>query len=141
MSQTLIQPYLFFSGRFDEALAFYQRTIGAEVVMLMRYDESPDPVPPGMLPAGWEKKVMHCTLKVGTATMMASDGCVAEGGFSGFSLSLAYASEAEARQAFAALSEGGKVEMPIGRTFWSSCFGMLTDRYGVGWMISVIPGA
>src|SRR5215475_1748793 len=101
-----IQPYLFFGGRCEEALAFYKGAIGTEVVFLMRYDEAPEPAPPGRLAAGFEKKVMHTTFRVGESTLMGSDGCDADSKFSGFSLSLSVATEAEARHAFAALSDG-----------------------------------
>lgn len=132
-----IQPYLFFNGRCEEAIEFYRSALGARLEMLMRYRESPDPPPPGMLPPGWEDKVMHASLRVGEAVVMASDGCTAEPGFSGFSLSIAPPDVAAAERAFAALAEGGKVTMPLGKTFWSPCFGMLTDRFGVNWMINV----
>ena len=142
MSQsTLIQPYLFFGGRCEEALAFYRTAIGAEIEMLMRYNESPEPMPPSMLAEGFENKVMHVSFRVGGTTLMASDGCGGsdEGKFAGFSLSISVSSEAEADRVFAALAQGGKVEMPLGKTFWSPKFGMLTDRFGLGWMVNVTP--
>ncbi|MFP5238418.1 MAG: VOC family protein [Acidobacteriota bacterium] len=133
-----IEPYLFFDGRCDEALAFYAQAIGAEVTMLMRYMDSPDAPPPGMIPPGSEEKVMHANVRVGDTTFMASDGnCRGEPDFRGFSLSLAVDDEDKAKQAFAALAEGGQVQMPLGKTFFSPCFGMLTDRFGVGWMVIV----
>lgn len=134
---TLIQPYLFFGGRCDEALDFYRTALGAEVVMLMRYKESPEPQPPGSVPPGYENKVMHATFRIGGTTLMASDGCGETPSFAGFSLSLAVPTAAEAGRAFAALADGGKVTMPLDKTFWSPSFGMLTDRFGLGWMISV----
>jgi PhnB protein len=137
MKASLVQPYLFFNGRCDEALEFYQKTIGAKVDMLMRYKESPQPVPPESIPSGFEHKVMHSTFHVGDSTLMASDGNEESPCFSGFSLSLALPTEAEANRAFSALAEGGQVTMPIGKTFWSPCFGMLKDRFGVGWMVSL----
>lgn len=137
MPGTTITPYLFFCGRCDEALAFYRTALGAEVEMLMRYDESPEPAPPGMLPPGFEKKVMHATVRVGGATLMASDGNVPTPNFSGFRLSLSLPTEAAARTAFDALAAGGTVEMPLGPTFWSPCFGMVTDRFGVEWMVTI----
>lgn len=133
----LIQPYLFFGGRCEEALAFYRTAVGAEVEMLMRYKESLDPAPPGMLAEGWENKVMHASFRIGETVLMASDGCSSEDGkFSGFSLSFTLPGEAEAQRVFAALADGGKVTMPLMKTFWSPCFGMLTDRFGMGWMIT-----
>ena len=137
MSDTLIQPYLFFGGRCEAAIEFYQRALGAKVEMLMRHQESPDPHPPGLLAPGFEEKVMHATLRIGDAVVMLSDGCDDKSTFDGFRLSLSLADEAAASRAFAALSDGGKVEMPLTRTFWSACFGMVTDRFGVGWMVTV----
>ncbi|MEO6054342.1 MAG: VOC family protein [Chthoniobacterales bacterium] len=138
MSESHIQPYLFFNGRCEEALDFYVKTLGAKVEMLMRYSDSPEPMPPGMLPEGFENKVMHATVHIGASTLMASDGCGEVRGFDGFSLSLAVKTEAEAQRAFAALSEGGEVGMPLGKTFWSPCFGMVKDRFGLGWMVNVV---
>lgn len=133
-----VQPYLFFEGRGEEALAFYVRALNAHVLMLMRNHEAPDPPPPGMLPAGSEGKVMHASFKVGNTEVMLSDGmCSGKPKFSGFSLSIAADDEAAARRMFDALAEEGKITMPIGKTFWSPCFGMVTDRYGVGWMVTV----
>ena len=133
-----IQPYLFFEGRCEEAIEFYQKALGAKVEMLMRYKDSPEPPPPGMLPPGSENKVMHAALSVGEASFMASDGhCQGRPGFQGFSLSLTAKDAAEAKHLFGALAEGGEVRMPLGKTFFSPCFGMLADRFGVGWMIIV----
>ena len=134
-----IEPYLFFNGRCDEAIEFYRKALGAEVSMLMRYKESPEPPPPGMVPAGWDNKVMHSSLRVGNANIMASDGCSEGLNFQGFSLSLAVANETEAKRVFDALSDGGQVRMPLTKTFWSPCFGMVADRFGVGWMVTVAP--
>jgi len=138
MPDTLVQPYVFFGGRCEEALEFYRTALGAEVDMLMHYKDSPEPHPPGMLPGGYENKVMHASFRVGGSTVMASDGCGEAAGFGGFSLSLAVPAEAEADRAFAALADGGTVQMPLTKTFWSPRFGMLTDRFGLGWMVSVV---
>jgi PhnB protein len=133
-----IQPYLFFDGRCEEAIAFYRKALGADVEMLLRFKDSPDPPPPGMIPPGSENKVMHASLRVDSSTLMASDGrCSGQPAFHGFSLSLTVPSEAEADRVFGALADGGSVQMPLGRTFWSPRFGMLTDRFGVGWMVGV----
>jgi PhnB protein len=106
--------------------------------MLMRYKESPEPPPPGRIPPGWENKVMHASLRIGQTVFMASDGCSAEkASFQGFSLSLSPATKEEAEKVFTALANGGQVQMPLGKTFWSPCFGMVQDRFGVCWMISV----
>jgi len=134
----IIQPYLFFNGRCEEAVKFYQKTLGAEVEMMMRFKDSPEPPPPGTVPPGYENKIMHTSFRVGQTTVMASDGCHAETPrFEGFSLSLSVPSESEADRVFAALAQGGQVKMPLAKTFWSPRFGMLADRFGVGWMISV----
>lgn len=138
MANTHIQPYLFFGGRCEEALEFYRAALGAQVEMLMRYNESPEPQPPGMLPPGFENKVMHANFRIGDSALMASDGCEEGQSFDGFSLSLAVPTEVEADRAFTALAEGGQVRMPLTKTFWSPRFGMLTDRFGLGWMISVV---
>ena len=133
-----IEPYLFFNGRCEEAIEFYKRVLGAHVTMLMRFKDSPEPPPPGMLPPGSEEKVMHASIHIGDAVMMASDGrCTGQTSFQGFALSLTAADENDAKQKFGALAEGGQVQMPLGQTFWSSCFGMVVDRYGVEWMVSV----
>jgi PhnB protein len=128
-----VQPYLFFDGRAEEAIEFYKKALGAEVTMLMRFKESPDP---GMAPPNAGDKVMHSSLRIGDTVVMASDGeCKGKANFQGFSLSLSVASEAEAERAFKALSDGGKVEMPLTKTFFSPKFGMLADRFGVTWMV------
>jgi len=137
-----VQPYLFFEGRCEEALEFYRKALGAEVTMLMRFKDSPEPPQPGMLPPGSEHKVMHASLRIGDATVMVSDG-YAQGqpSFQGFSLSITVPDEARADEMFAALADGGQVHMPLTKTFWSPRFGMLADRFGVGWMINVPPKA
>ncbi len=132
-----IEPYLFFNGRCEEAIEFYRKALGAEVDMLMRFNESPDEPPPGMIPQDWGNKVMHAALRIGGSTIMASDGCESGAKFGGFSLSVAVKTEAEADRAFDALADGGEITMPLGKTFWSPRFGMLTDRFGVGWMVIV----
>jgi PhnB protein len=137
MSNTCIIPYLMFSGRCEEAIEFYRKAIGAEVEMLMYHRDSPDPPPPGMLQPGFEDKVMHATLNIAGATLMASDGCNDTSQFSGFSLSLAFPDQQAARKAFDALAERGQVQMPLTATFWSPFFGMVTDQFGVNWMVTV----
>jgi len=133
-----IEPYLFFEGRCEEAVEFYRMALGAEVTMLMRYKDSPEPPPPGKLPPGSENKVMHASLRIGAATVMASDGFSSgQPSFRGFSLSLNVPDEARAEALFTALANGGQVQMPLSKTFWSPRFGMVTDRFGVGWMINV----
>jgi PhnB protein len=133
-----IEPYLFFNGRCEEAIGFYKKALGAEVLMLMRFKESPEPPQPGMIPPGSEEKIMHACLRIGDANVMASDGhCTGHADFQGFSLSITAPNETEAGRIFAALAEDGQVQMPLAKTFWSPCFGMVADRFGVGWMVGV----
>ena len=135
-----IQPYLFFNGSCEQALEFYRKALGAEVIMMMRFKDSPEPCDPGMVPPGSENKIMHASFRVGSTTLMASDGCATgTPGFEGFSLSISVATEADADRVFAALADGGHVRMPLAKTFWSARFGMVADRFGLGWMITVTP--
>ena len=132
-----IQPYLFFGGRCEEALEFYRKALGAELVMQTRFNEAPEKQPG--LPECFQDKIMHATLRIGNTLLMASDGmCDGKANFEGFSLSITVADEAEAERVFAALSEGGLVTMPLEKTFWAPKFGILQDRFGVGWMVSVM---
>ena len=134
------QPYLFFEGRCEEAVEFYRRALGAEVTTLMRIKDSPEPHPPGMIPPGSDNKVMHMVFRIGDTALMASDGrCSGKPNFQGFSLSLNAADDAQAERLFAALADGGQVQMPLGKTFFSSRFGMVADRFGVSWMVIVAP--
>ena len=128
-----VQPYLFFDGRCEEAVEFYKAKLGAKVEMLMRFKENPEPAanPPG---AG--EKVMHCAFRIGDTQVMASDGNSAgKPSFQGFSLSLTARDEADAKRLFAALGDGGQVQMPMAKTFFSPAFGMVADRFGVSWMV------
>jgi PhnB protein len=139
-NEPTIQPYLFFNGSCEEAIEFYRKALRAEVEMMIRFNESPEPHPPGTMPPGFENKIMHASFRIGQTTVMASDGCSADKvSFQGFSLSLTVASEKEADRVFAALAESGQVKMPLTKTFWSPRFGMLEDRFGIGWMINVAP--
>lgn len=132
-----VQPYLFLEGRCEEAIAFYQKAAGAEVQMLMRFKEAPDQNE-GSAPPGSADKVMHASVKIGQSMVMMSDGrCGGAPAFAGFSLSIASTDEAEARRLFAALGDGGQVSLPMTKTFFSPAFGMLTDRFGVMWMVMV----
>lgn len=138
MKKPLVQAYLFFGGRCEEALELYRTALGAQVEMMLRGKDSPEPPPPGMQPPGWENKIMHVSFRIGDTVVMASDGCGPGEPFSGFSLSVSLPTEAEAQRVFAALAAGGEVRMPLGKTFWSPCFGMLKDKFGVGWMVTVL---
>lgn len=139
MSNPTLIPYLFFSGRCEEAIEFYSQTIGAQLQVKMLYNQSPTPIPEGQLQAGFENKVMHATLTIGQAVMMLSDGRDDKMRFDGFQLTLQYATEAEARHAFEGLADGGVVDFPLMPTFYSPCFGMLTDKFHVHWMV-MVPG-
>jgi len=139
MPNTALEPYLFFNGRSDEAIAFYRTALKAEVVMRMTYKESPEksqmPLPPG-----WEEKVMHANIKIGSANMLLSDGCGGDQKFEGFSLALTFNDDAEAKRAYDALVDGGQADMPLTKTFFATSFGMLRDRFGVNWML-MVPAA
>ena len=132
MSGTTITPYLFFGGRCEEALEFYRKGLSAEVEVLTRYDESPTPPPPGMLQSGFEKKVMHASFRIRGVPLMAADGRDDKSKFGAVRLALAVPTEADAQQAFDALADGGSIEMPFSKTF-----GLVTDRFGLGWMVMV----
>jgi PhnB protein len=139
-TRMLVQPYLFFDGRCEEALEFYRSKLGAKVENLVRFKDSPEPAQPGMVPPGSENKVMHVSFRIGDTTLMASDGrCLGRPSFQGFSLSLTVPNEAEAERLFAALGDGGQVQMPLAKTFFSPRFGMVADRFGVSWMVIVMP--
>ena len=132
-----IQPYLFFGGRCEEAMEFYRKALAAELVMQARFNEAPEKHPG--LPECFEDKIMHATLRIGDTLLMASDGmCDGKASFEGFSLSITVPDVAEAERVFAALSEGGLVTMPLEQTFWAPKYGMLQDRFGVSWMVSVM---
>lgn len=127
--------YLFLDGRTEEAIAFYKKTLGATVGMMMRHSENPEPRP-GTMPPGAENKIMHASIKIGGDVLMLSDGhCTGKPNFQGFAMSLAVGSDAEAEQLFKELSAGGHVTMPMATTFFASRFGMCTDKFGLGWMV------
>jgi PhnB protein len=140
MPRAQVQPYLFYNGRCEEALGFYASALQARVGMVLRWKDSPEPPPPGTLPAGFEDKIMHSEFTVGGTTILASDGC---GGwtanFDGFRLALTVPDAVTADHAFNALADGGRIDMPLARTFWSPRYGMVTDRFGIGWMV-MVPG-
>ncbi len=132
-----IEPYLFMDGRADEAIEFYKRALGAEEQMIMRYSDCPDKSSP--IPPGGENKIMHAGLKVGETILMLSDGyCTGQAKFEGVSLCIEAGSEADADNIFAALQEdGGQVQMPLSKTFFSPKFGMVADKFGISWMVIV----
>ena len=137
------QPYLFFDGRCDEAIEFYRAAVGAEVTRLLRFKDNPEPGNGNgdgcVRPPGTEDKVMHASFRIGETEVMASDGmCTGQPNFQGFSLVLTVPDEAEADRAFESLGDGGQVRMPLAKTFFSPRFGMVSDRFGVTWMIYVV---
>lgn len=138
---TIIEPYLFFYGRCQEAVDFYIQTLGVQVESLMHYSDSPEPVPEGNVPPNWGGKIMHATIRIPNGPrIMMSDGHLPSGpNFQGFALSLALPTAEEASATFTALAAtgAGAVVMPMSPTFWSPAFGMVTDRFGVLWMITV----
>ncbi len=135
-----VEPYLFFEGRCEEAIEFYRRTLCAEVTMMMRFKDSPEPPQPGMCAPGSENKIMHASLRIGATSLMTSDGrCSGKPNFQGFSLSISMPNAAEADRVFAALADGGQAQVPLAKTFFSPRFGMVADRFGVSWMVIVHP--
>ena len=135
-----VQPYLFFDGRCEEALDFYKSALGAKVEVMMRFKDSPEPPQPGMCKPGSEDKIMHASFRVGDTTLMASDGrCEGKPSFQGISLSVTAKDDGEAERFFTALGTGGQEQMPLTKTFFSSRFGIVADRFGVSWMIVVMP--
>ena len=137
MSDTYVLPYLYYGGSCQEALEFYQEALGARIDMMMMHNQNPEPLPPGVLQPGFEDKVMHATFHVGQTAIMASDGMNDQSNFGGFSLSIAAPSTEDAERMFAALAESGTVTMPLSKTFWSPLFGTVTDKFGVGWLVTV----
>jgi PhnB protein len=132
-----IQPYLSFEGRADEAIEFYKKAIGAKVDMLMRFKEAPDQ---SMVTPESKDKVMHAALHAGDTQLLMSDGrCTGSANFNGIALALSVGTEADAERIFNALADGGKVNMPLAKTFFSPKFGMVADKFGVGWMVMVSP--
>ena len=130
-------PYIFPQGSAEEAINFYVATLGAEVGMLMRYEDCPEPIPEGRVPPGYEKKVMHAELIIGSSRLLISVGCGKGEKPAAFSLHLGVENIAEAERLFDALGEGGSVCMPLEKTFWSARFGVVTDRFGISWMVGV----
>ena len=131
-----VQPYVFFDGKCEEALEFYKGAIGAKVEMMMRFSENPDKPDPAMMPPSSDNKVLHAAFKVGDTQILASDGhCTGKPSFQGFALTISAANDAEAEKLFNAVGKGGQIQMPLAKTFFASRFGMVTDRFGVVWMV------
>jgi PhnB protein len=135
-----VQSYMSFGGRCAEALDFYKSALDAQVEMVMTFKDHPEPKPP-QIPAALDDKIMHAQFKVGDTVVMATDGnCQGDEGFKGISLALSVATPADAEKRFKALSDGGNVQMPLMQTFFSPCFGMVADKFGVTWMVMAEPG-
>jgi PhnB protein len=132
-----VQAYLSFEGRAEEALNFYKKTLGAKEGMIMRFKDAPAEAQADMKP-GTGEKIMHMSFTIGDTELMGSDGyCTGASKFEGVSLTYNAKDAADAEQVFKALGDGGQVRMPIGKTFFSPAFGMLADRFGLGWMVIV----
>jgi PhnB protein len=126
--------YLFFDGNCAEAMRFYERALGGKLEALMTHAQSPVAA---QTPPGSANRIMHASLNLGDHRLMASDAMPGHyEGMKGFSLSLSYPTAAEAKRVFDALAEGGKVTMPLDKTFWAEAFGMLVDRFGTPWMVN-----
>ncbi|MBS0547770.1 MAG: VOC family protein [Proteobacteria bacterium] len=133
-----VQPYLYFEGRAGEAIEFYKQAIGAEVGMLMKFSEAPSEMQSQIQP-GMADKVMHACINIGDSPVFISDGQCGGGPatFSGITLTLNAKDDAEAKKLYAALSKGGKEQMPLTETFFATSFGMVADKFGVSWMVLV----
>ncbi|MCD9458941.1 VOC family protein [Marinibactrum halimedae] len=130
-----IESYLFFNGHCEEAINFYRKTLGARVSLLVRFRDNPDK---SAYPPGAENKIMHAMVSVDGNTIMMSDGaCDGDLHFTGISISLTLKDDLRAERIFNGLSDGGQVQMPFVETFWAEKFGLVTDRFGVSWMITV----
>jgi len=133
-----VQPYLCFEGRCQEAIDFYVQALGAEVLGVRRFADAPGLAGPSMDPA----KVMHACIRVGTTEIFMGDGMLAGNlDFKGFSLSLMADGDEQGRRFFSALSEGGSVKVALNPTFFATSFGICTDKFGVSWMVMVVPAA
>jgi PhnB protein len=131
-----VQPYLFFPGTCEKAVEFYRTALGAEVLMLSRYGDSPDPATGEHCKPEDMNKVMHASFKIGDSVIMASDDPMnPDVKIQGVSLSLTVSSDDEAKQVYDKLAEGGQAAMPITKTFFASSFGMVVDQFGVSWMV------
>jgi PhnB protein len=130
-----MQAYLTFNGNCAEALAFYAKALGGKVVFSMTFGESPEG---GKTPAAYKDKIMHATLEARGHQLMGSDAPPEWPfeGYKGFSLSVAGNDVDDGKKVFDALAAGGKVTMPYGSQFWAAGFGMLTDKFGVPWMVN-----
>lgn len=133
-----IQPYLFFRGRCEEAIAYYKEKLGAEVVMMMRFKDNPDKPGPDKVPKALDEKIMHASVRISNSEIMMSDGMKSGPlDFQCMSLSLRVPTEAEADRIYGALAKEGTVQMPIGPTFFARRFGSVADKFGVSWMVIV----
>lgn len=136
MQKAMVNTYVMFTGRCEEALNYYQKHLGAKLERLIRIKESPEPMPEGMFPKAFDDKVMHSELTVGNARIFATDcGDPGTSTYGGFSLALTVQTTDDAHRVFDALADGGKIAMPLGKTFWSPLFGQVSDKFGINWMV------
>ena len=128
-----LTPYIIFQGNCEEALKFYEKALNGSIGQVMRYSDAPGQNQMGMEP----NKIMHSHfLADGNILFMASDGPTDAGNSGIVHLSINFTDAGSIQNAFAALSDGGKVNMPLQDTFWGATFGMLQDKYGIRWMFN-----
>lgn len=139
MQQATLNPYVFFSGHCEEALNYYRQHLGAKIDALIRFSDSPEPIPEGTLPKGFENKVMHAEFTVGNVKIFTTDHGDPSSTLNGFSLALTVPTADDAHRVFNALADGGKATMPLSKTFWSPLYGQVTDKFGIAWMV-MVPG-
>jgi len=129
-----VNPYLSFNGNCEAAFKFYERVLGGKIAIMMPFEGSPMA---DQAPANWRSKIMHARLDIGEETLMGSDPPPDRyAPVKGITVSLGIDKPEEADRIFQALSEKGTVQMPIQKTFWALRFGMLTDQFGIPWMIN-----
>lgn len=134
----VINPYLNFPGNTEEAFNFYRSVFGGEFALLLRFKDTPEAA---RVPADLQDKIMHIALPLSkTNVLMGTDALESMGhkitSGTNHHLSVHTNSEAETKTVFDALADGGTVTVPLDKTFWGAYFGMLTDRYGIQWMVS-----
>ena len=138
-SKAQINNYLFFSGNCENALNFYTEKLGANIHFLMRFSDSPEPLPADLSAPDYQNKIMHAEFTIGNTRFLTSDGCGDGTNMSGFSLALTLETPEEVNKVFSALAKDGTVNMPLAKTFWSPLYGQVTDKFGVDWMV-MLPG-
>jgi PhnB protein len=139
MAQIKLNPYLFFQGNAKEAMEFYKGVFGGQLTMQTMGEVPQEHMPPHMKKAEYKDMLMHASLISGDIELMASDSPKASAKAAKVELSLSGDDEAKLRQLFEALAKGGKVTMPLEKQFWGDIYGMLTDKFGVDWMVNISP--